>query len=125
MAGAIGLQQLKKLPQFLEQRRKNAEGFLELAQRRHWQVQKVPEWGKSSWFAFAIVTEEIEALKREFDEKGIQHRPIVAGNFTRSPSIAHYQWQMQDAVLANADRIHDNGIYIGNHHTPINWDIFN
>lgn len=120
MGGAVGLEQLKKLPSFIEQRKKNAEGFLEVAQKRGWQVQNEPEWGKSSWFGFSIVTEEIEALKKEFDTKGVEYRPIVAGNFTRSPSIDYYDYAIQ-GELPNAQRIHDHGLYIGNNHLPIDW----
>lgn len=122
MMGAVGLEQLKKLPAFIQQRQKNAEGFAEVAAKRGWKIQKVPEWGKSSWFAFAIITPDIEEVKAEFDKKGIEHRPIVAGNFVRSPSLQYYEHEIA-GELPNAEDAHDFGIYIGNHHEPIDWRI--
>lgn len=122
--GAVGLKQLERLPGFLNQRRQNAEYFLELAQKRGWQTQTVPEWGKSSWFAFSILPEsedQAKALKAEFDAKGIEHRPIVGGNFLRSRSIERYQTIPTEAP--NADAVHERGLYIGNHHEPIDWRI--
>ena len=118
MQAAVGTEQLKKLPKFIEQRRENAEGFKEVAKRKGWRIQK--ETGKSSWFAFAILSDEIEEVKKELDAKGVEYRPIVAGNFVRSPSIKYYNYSIH-GELKNADYIHTNGIYIGNHHKPIDW----
>jgi CDP-6-deoxy-D-xylo-4-hexulose-3-dehydrase len=124
--GAVGVEQLKKLPGFIKQRRENAEGFKDVAARKGWQIQK--EIGKSSWFAFAVLSEDIDEVKKELDAKGIEHRPIVAGNFLRSPSIVHYQGtfgalspELSDQY-PTANAIHDNGLYIGNHHKPIDWE---
>lgn len=122
MAGAVGIAQLKKLPAFIKQRRENAKGFQELAVRRGWQFQHVPDWGDSSWFAFAILTDEIQTLKAELDAKGIEHRPVVAGNFLRSPSLYHYDYE-ESTGCPNADYVHDYGLYIGNHHQPIDWSL--
>jgi CDP-6-deoxy-D-xylo-4-hexulose-3-dehydrase len=119
MQAAIGIEQLKKLPKFVEQRRENAEGFKEVAKRKGWRIQK--EVGKSSWFAFAILSDDIEEVKQELTAKGVEHRPIVAGNFVRSASIKHYDYEA--GPLPNADYVHTNGIYIGNHHLPIDWSI--
>lgn len=118
MQAAIGIEQLKKLPKFIEQRRENAEGFKEVAKKKGWRIQK--ETGKSSWFAFAILSDEIDEVKKELNAKGVEYRPIVAGNFVRSPSIKHYNYSIH-GELKNADYIHTNGIYIGNSHNPIDW----
>lgn len=117
--GAVGVEQLKKLPQFIEQRRENAEGFKEKARERGWKIQK--EIGKSSWFGFAVLSDEIEELKKELDSKNIEHRPVVAGNFLRSPSIKYYDHDNPE--VPNATYVHTNGLYIGNHHRPIDWSI--
>jgi len=118
MQAAVGIEQLKKLPKFIEQRRENAEGFKEVAKKKGWRIQK--ETGKSSWFAFAILSDEIEEVKKELDAKGVEYRPIVAGNFVKSPSIKYYNYSIH-GELRNADYIHTNGIYIGNTHRPIDW----
>lgn len=113
MMGAVGIEQLKKLDGFIEKRRENAGRWRESCHKRGWWMQK--ETGQSSWFSFAIVEDDIEEIKKEFDAKGIEYRPLVAGNFTKSASLKFYNHEIHGS-LPNADRIHENGIYIGNHH---------
>ena len=56
MSGAIGLEQLKKLPNFLKQRRKNAETFINLFSDHPFiRIQK--SIGESSWFGFSLILE--------------------------------------------------------------------
>lgn len=116
MSAAVGLEQLKKLYGFIAGRRENAERWREVCRKRRWWMQK--ETGESSWFAFAIVDDEIESIKKEFDEKGVEYRPIVGGNFTKSKSIEYYDHEIV-GELGNADRIHEKGVYIGNFHQPM------
>lgn len=117
---AIGIEQLKKLPKFIEQRRENAEGFKQLAKKRGWRIQK--EQGKSSWFGFIILTEEIEDLKKELEEKGIEYRPVLS-NYARSEAVRLYDYSIHKD-LPVTDHIQKYGIYIGNNHKPIDWSIF-
>ena len=53
---AIGIEQLKKLGRFIEQRRKNATTFKEMMARYSDDFQIQKEVGKSSWFGFAIIS---------------------------------------------------------------------
>jgi CDP-6-deoxy-D-xylo-4-hexulose-3-dehydrase len=46
---------------------------------------------------------------------GVESRPIVAGNFTRNPVLIHLNHAPLDP-LPIADEIHENGLFIGNHH---------
>ena len=119
MMGAVGIEQLKKLDGFIQTRRENAERWKAYCDKRGWWVQK--EIGKSSWFAFAIVEDNIEEIKKELEGKGIEYRPLVAGNFTKSASVRFYNYQVHGS-LQNADRIHEKGIYIGNTHEVIDFD---
>lgn len=119
MMGAVGLEQLKKLDGFIEKRRENAERWLEYCAKRGFWCQK--EIGQSSWFAFAMVEDNIDEIKAELESKGIEYRPLVAGNFVKSPSISYYQHEIHES-LPNANRIHENGIYIGNHHQELHFD---
>src|SRR3990170_3828682 len=98
----------------------NAEVWKDICESRGWWIQK--ETGKSSWFAFAIVNDEIEEIKKEFDAKKIEYRPIVAGNFTKSSSVKWYHYEIH-GDLVNADWIHEKGIYIRNAQ-PINRSLF-
>jgi CDP-6-deoxy-D-xylo-4-hexulose-3-dehydrase len=102
---AIGLCQLKKLDGLIEGRRNNAKGF-------PFRTQK--EIGKSSWFGFTVFDEDVERVSDVFET-----RPVVTGNFLRSPSIKYYDYQANPTP--NADYIHDKACFIGNSHEPMDW----
>ncbi|HXJ18092.1 MAG TPA: DegT/DnrJ/EryC1/StrS family aminotransferase, partial [Candidatus Polarisedimenticolia bacterium] len=123
---AIGLEQLKKLPGFIRTRRENAEQFKSvLGDHRHFQIQK--EIGQSSWFGFSLVIKPGAPIGRAqvvraMAEKGIECRPIVAGNFARSESC---KWMDTEVFgeLKNADRVHEFGLFVGNHHYRLDAEI--
>lgn len=118
LEAAIGMEQLKKLDTFITQRRKNAEYFLQrIKEIKDIQVQKEIE--KSSWFGFAMVLIGSNIGKRNKIVKAllqnqIEVRPIVAGNFTRNKAIRFIDYTIHNK-LDNADNIHENGIFVGNH----------
>lgn len=118
MEGAIGLEQLKKIDGMIAQRRKNAEYF-HSATKRFENIRLQKEIGESSWFGFSLVLEgELKGKRDLLVEKlrraEIEVRPIVAGNFTRNKVIEFMDYEIP-APLTNADDIHDNGFFIGNH----------
>lgn len=122
MSGAIGLQQLKKLPALVESRRANAAYFQSLF-ANHPLVSIQSETGASSWFGFAMIVREggrstRDQLVNALAKDGVECRPIVAGNFTRNPVIQHLDHEVS-GVLQNADLVHDNGLFIGNHHFDV------
>jgi CDP-6-deoxy-D-xylo-4-hexulose-3-dehydrase len=122
MSGALGLEQLKKIPALIAGRRANARYFVEKF-RDLPTVRIQQEQGESSWFGFSLVLEGALAGRRakvvtELAAVGIECRPIVAGNFTRNPVMAHLNAVVPDALPA-ADKIHEDGLFVGNHHFPI------
>ena len=106
LQSAVGIEQLKKLPSFVEARRENASRF-------PYRTQK--EIGESSWFGFAVFDSDIPKVTGRFD-----HRPVVTGNFLRQPVISHYKHSVFDGSDA-ADYIHDHAIMIGNSQARIEW----
>ena len=63
MSGAIGIEQLKKLPSFIENRKKNAKFFLnDFKDHPYLTIQK--EIGSSSWFGFSLILKESAPLNR-------------------------------------------------------------
>jgi len=116
MSGAIGLRQLEKLESIVRGRRENAENYPLI-------TQKEPEngnfKGESSRYGFSIVSENIGEIKTYFDNIGVEYRPILS-HFTRSEAIKYFNYEIH-GELKNADYVHDNGIYIGNSHEPIDW----
>ena len=122
MSGAIGSIQLKKLPGFVYQRRKNADLFLnKMKEYDDLIVQK--EIGKSSWFGFSIVIKDGSSRTREdlinqLDSLGFESRPIVAGNFANNEVVKYFNSEIHDS-LDNANLIDKNGLFIGNHHLDL------
>jgi CDP-6-deoxy-D-xylo-4-hexulose-3-dehydrase len=122
MSGAIGVEQLKKLPGFLSERRKNAEHFKELFKNNsNFYIQQ--EIGQSSWFGFSFVIKENSGLKRKevtdtLIKAGIECRPIVAGNFTKNEVVKHFDYDIF-GTLKNAENIDKNGFFVGNHQFDI------
>ena len=119
LSGAIGIEQLKKLPTIIKNRRKNAQKFIELVNQYNWLIPQ-KEIGESSWFGFSLIIKQgvnilRKILMEAFDKYGIEYRPIVAGNFVKNPVIKYFNYENFDD-LHNADFIDANGLFIGNHH---------
>ena len=117
MSGAIGIEQLKKLPDFLKQRRKNAQLFVELfGNHSDFMIQK--DIDNSSWFGFSLIIKPESTLKRvdvikKLQENSIDCRPIVTGNFTRNEVMKFFDYEIHNE-LKNADYLHENGLFLGN-----------
>ncbi|MBD8468402.1 DegT/DnrJ/EryC1/StrS family aminotransferase [Plantibacter sp. CFBP 8798] len=126
MSGAIGIEQIQKVPSLIAGRRENAaywtERFADLDSVR---IQR--EQGESSWFGFSLVLEGALAGRRKevvraFAAEGIESRPIVAGNFTKNPVMKYLDAKVP-AELPAADKIHEDGLFVGNHHFPVHAGI--
>ncbi len=121
MMGAIGIEQLKKLPDFLKYRRKNAEYFQKLFKDdSRFIIQREIE--TSSWFGFFFIIKD-KNLKREdiikkLTKANIDTRPIVAGNFARKEVVKWFDYEIFGS-LKNADAIDKYGFFVGNHQFDI------
>lgn len=125
MEGAVGVEQIKKLNGFVQQRIENANYFKKIITDERFYMQK--EIGQSSWFGFALILREANMQKRDrivsyLRDKGIEVRPIVAGNFARQPVFARLNASIS-GELSNADYIHENGFFVGNHSTKMEDEI--
>jgi CDP-6-deoxy-D-xylo-4-hexulose-3-dehydrase len=121
LQGAIGKVQLNKLDDFLKVRRENAKHFVELFKNdTRFIIQK--EVGTSSWFCFTMIVDPHSDMKREvtldvLKDAEIEYRIITGGNFLRHDVIKYFDYQATKSV--NADIVHDNGFFVGNHPTDI------
>ncbi len=121
MMGAIGIEQLKKLPDFLKYRRKNAEYFQKLFKDdSRFIIQREIE--TSRWFGFSFIIKD-KNLKREdiikkLTKANIDTRPIVAGNFARKEVVKWFDYEIFGS-LKNADAIDKYGFFVGNHQFDI------
>ena len=122
MMGAIGIEQLKKLPEFIRYRRENAEYFKKLfGNDERFILQR--EIGLSSWFGFSfLINKNCELKRQNIIEKltaaNIETRPIVAGNFARKEVVNYFDFEIA-GDLKNADYIDQYGFFIGNHQFDI------
>jgi len=122
LQAAVGLEQIKKLPEFVDARRKNARTFQEyFGSIPNISIQN--ECGSSSWFGFAIILNDKLLGKRKIvldklHELKVETRPIVAGNFLKNPVIKHLPHSTYGG-FETADHIDQNGFFIGNHHYDI------
>ena len=124
MSGAIGLQQLKKLPEFITKRRKNAVLFQQLfSQLPNVEIQK--ETGISSWFGFSLLVKNREKVIKLLDENNIESRPIVSGNFLKNKQLlAHFDYEVSGDV-STAEYIERHGLFVGNSHEDLTDEITN
>lgn len=126
MEAAIGRVQLSKVDQMIEHRRQNAEVFTQrIGSLPSVTIQK--PLGNSSWFAFAILFENTQMrghIAETLRAAGVECRPIVTGNFTRQPILNFLNFKISGR-LEVADRLHDCGMYIGNHPHPLVKEITN
>ncbi|MDJ0377162.1 DegT/DnrJ/EryC1/StrS family aminotransferase [Cryobacterium sp. PH31-L1] len=122
MSGALGREQLKKVPGLVAGRQANATLFTErFAGRSDVRTQFVA--AESSWFGFSLILDDKLAGRRAevveaLTAAGIESRPIVAGNFTRNPVMSQLN-AVVPLSLPAADKIHVDGLFVGNHHFPI------
>lgn len=119
MSGAIGTEQLKKLPGMVEDRRRNARKFQDLM-KTYPQLRTQKEIGESSWFGFSMIVQPDAGFNRSdvvrvFTKHAIDVRPIVAGNFAKNEVLRWFDYTIH-GKLANADDLDQNGLFIGNHH---------
>ncbi len=127
MSGAIGLQQLKKLPSFLDWRRKNAEILQsELQDIPGVSLQKQDIGG--SWMAFALTLEpelfERQEVIRVLEENKFETRPIIAGSFLNQPVMK----VIRDSCIVDdsyefANFVHNHGFMFANHGRDMRFEI--
>lgn len=122
MSGAIGIEQVRKLPELISLRRVNGTYFQE-AMSNHPELLIQREIGASSWFGFSLVIRPGASLTREvllkrLGDLGFESRPIVTGNFAKNEVIKYFDYSIH-GKLSNADHIDANGVFVGNHHYSI------
>ena len=127
LSGAIGIEQVKKLPKLIEVRRRNAELFKGLFEKNEKTIiQK--EIGNSSWFGFSlIINENVTSIKRdkiiiELEKAGIETRPIVSGNFLKNKVLKFFDYEVS-GDLSNSEFLDRNGFFVGNHHYDLTSEL--
>ena len=119
--GAFLIHQLPKLEGFIEHRRKNAAYWnRELAQYGEYlQFQEERPGTRHVWFAFPVMVKPGAPFTRKelqdfLEARGLETRPIEAGNMAVQPAMKYINHRIA-GTLTNAQYIHDNGFFWGNH----------
>lgn len=123
-SAAFGLEQLKKLPQFLEQRRKNHDTLTKYFKNyeEFFTLPTVIEGADTNWLAYALTIKEDAPFNRYdllkyLDSSGIQVRVLFSGNITRHPVYKANGFNWRAATdLTESDKMMANGFLIGAHH---------
>lgn len=121
LAAAIGLEQMKKLDDFIVIRRRVALMLYQAVKRydRWLSWQHETPGGMSSWFSFAIIVNKeapfsARELRQHLEDAGIETRAIICGNIARQPAMRYYP-HITVGSLPNADHVMKAGFSLGCH----------
>ena len=119
MQAAVGVSQLRKLPGFIEARKRNWQRLHDgLKSLDEWFILPAPTPGSDpSWFGFLLTIRPgapfaRNELIRVLDEKKIATRLMFAGNLLRQPAYIGIQHRVV-GDLANTDVIMKNSFWVG------------
>lgn len=119
LQAAFGLVQLRRLEEFNERRRENAQYLVEALADLSEELEFVTEQegGRSTWFGFTVMVRDSErkrALSDHLESRNIATRPIVAGNLAIQPAFRDNPHRTVGS-LRGATRIGERGLFVGNH----------
>ncbi len=120
VAASIGLSQFKDLDKFIKIRNINRKKIINQLDkskkiRNKIIVIKENDGVKASWFGIPIILSKKINKKlfiKNIENKGIETRPIISGNFLKQPSIKKYKLKTK-SKMKNADYINNFGFFIG------------
>ena len=119
MQAAIGVEQLKKLPQFVERRKENFRLWLNgFAQwKQYFILPHATQNSDPSWFAFPVSVKDSAGFTRTeltkyLAEHQIETRTLFAGNMVRQPAYQDINKRVH-GVLENADFIMEHTFFLG------------
>lgn len=112
---AFGLEQLKRLPEFIETRKKNFNSLYEFFSQFDY-INLPKSQFNPNWLAFPITLKDNAPFTRFelvdwLESHGIQTRPIFSGNITRHPAFS----SLKKEEFPNADYIMIHGVLLGIH----------
>lgn len=119
MQAAIGVEQLKKLPSFIEARKKNFNLLYDELKKyeKYFILPKTEPLADPSWFGFLLTVREDAGFTKNdiviyLENNQIATRMLFAGNITMHPSFKNINYRIYDK-LSNTDYIMNNTFWIG------------
>ena len=119
MQAAVGVEQLKKLPGFIDKRKENFN-LLYLGLKKYENYFVLPEptpHSEPSWFGFPILVKDNAPFSREnivkyLEKKKIATRMLFGGNLLMQPAYEGIQCRVMEP-LTNTDLVMNNLFWIG------------
>ncbi len=123
ISAAFALAQLKRLPGFLEKRRKNFETLTNYigTKDKHFTLPTQTPNTETAWLAFPIIIKPRSPFTRLeivtfLEENNIQTRPVFAGNILKQPGFKKIESRKISAAFPNTDTIMKNAFVLACHH---------
>lgn len=119
LQAAVGLQQLKKLPNFIERRNRNFARLKEklLPLEPDLILPEATPGSEPSWFGFVLTARDGKSLSRNritdyLEKSRIQTRMLFAGNLLKQPAFSGVEYRLA-SHLHNTDKIMNDTFLVG------------
>lgn len=119
--GAFGIHQLKKLDDFVEVRRKNADYWSNGLSRyeKYFLLHREREGTKHAWFGYPVTIKPSARFSRKeltdfLEAKKVETRPVMAGNIAEQPAMRRLNHRIV-GKLPNSRLVMRNSFFFGNH----------
>jgi CDP-6-deoxy-D-xylo-4-hexulose-3-dehydrase len=119
MQAAVGVEQLKKLPSFIEARKENFKLLYEGLEKyvKYFILPKIETKAAPSWFGFLLTVRKGARFRRDeivkyLEDNKIAIRMLFAGNIIRHPSFKNVNYRVC-GNLKNTDFVMNNTFWIG------------
>lgn len=116
---AMGRVQLRKVPQFIKIRKRNFKALHTFFEKyeKFFILPKATPKSDPSWFAYPLTIREDApfdrlTITRYLEDRGIQTRPLFAGNILRQPAFKNIDHRVV-GTLTNSDAVFFRSFFIG------------
>jgi CDP-6-deoxy-D-xylo-4-hexulose-3-dehydrase len=120
MQAAIGVEQIKKLPTFIEARKRNfkawEDGFKPLG--KYFILPNATKGADPSWFAYPVSVRPDCGFSRTelvtyLNQHKVETRNLFGGNLLRQPAYLHIKHRVAESGLPNTDFAMNNTFFLG------------
>ncbi|WXG45105.1 MAG: lipopolysaccharide biosynthesis protein RfbH [Promethearchaeati archaeon SRVP18_Atabeyarchaeia-1] len=119
MQAAVGVSQLRKLPRFIEARKRNWMRFHDAVMKHeeYFVLPRATEESDPSWFGFALTIKDEAPFSRNeiikyLEGAGIATRLVFSGNIIRHPSFQKAKYRVYDD-LKNTNIVTEKAFWVG------------
>ena len=119
MQAAIGVAQLKKLPEFIKRRKENFKSYEKYFKEfeKYFILPRAQENSDPSWFAYPVTLKDgVNFSRTELSNflsmKGVETRNLFAGNLTKQPAYSDVDLRI-NGDLDNTDKIMNDTFFLG------------